>query len=436
MQDFLINKYQKYINLHGFKSIGLYVFTNFFSKGLSVLLIPFFTDPKYLSTADNGILSLFSSNILILTPLITLGMIQTTSTYFYKKSKSEFANSFTTSFIIALFFTIVSVIVLYLSKHYIQSKFDFPTQFIFLIPFLVFLTFSSEQVFTVMRNRNEVKQYTILGISKSIVEYGVSVILIVVLFQGWLGRIWGITISLLLINIFAVYYFYKNDYLHFKFNKQIIWEEIKFGAPVLVYQLSIFLAGSSNKLILAAYNVDKGELGIYSIACVLGSMIGVIAQSVMLYIQPKLFKSISSGQATLQSVKHDFFSLVKILTAFSLVCVAVVLFAYAFVINKVYSKGITYFFIVAIGSYIWNLNNYIFLFLLYHRQKRKILYISLLSIVFSLSINIYLVKKFLILGDAFASLIGTVIFVVLTFLFSYKLIKLSLLKKEPTEQIG
>jgi len=104
MQTFLINKYQKFINLHGFKSIGLYVFTNFFSKGLSVLLIPFFTDPKYLSTADNGILSLFSSNILILTPLITLGMIQTTSTYFYKKSKSEFANSFTTSFIIALFF--------------------------------------------------------------------------------------------------------------------------------------------------------------------------------------------------------------------------------------------------------------------------------------------------------------------------------------------
>jgi O-antigen/teichoic acid export membrane protein len=365
-----------------------------------------------------------------------LGMIQTTSTYFYKKSKSEFANSFTTSFIIALFFTIISIIVLYLSKNYIQSKFDFPTQFIFLIPFLVFLTFSSEQVFTVMRNRNEVKQYTILGISKSIVEYGVSVILIVVLFQGWLGRIWGITISLILINIFALYYFYKNDYLHFKFNKQIIWEEIKFGAPVLVYQLSIFLAGSSNKLILAAYNVDKGELGIYSIACVLGSMIGVIAQSVMLYIQPKLFKSISSGQATLQSVKHDFFSLVKILTAFSLVCVVVVLFAYAFVINKVYSKGIMYFFIVAIGSYIWNLNNYIFLFLLYHRQKKKILYISLLSIVFSLSINIYLVKKFLILGDAFASLIGTVIFVVLTCLFSYKLIITSLLKKEPTEQIG
>ena len=419
----IINQCKEVIKKPGFKSVGLYVFTNFFSKGISFILIPVFTNPAFLSPADNGILSLFGCNMIILAPFVSLGMIQSTSTDFYTKSKNEFANAFTSSFFVSCFFTIMSVLVLFMFRNFLQTKFEFPLSFVFLIPVLAFLTFSGEQLFAVIRNKNDVKQYAAVGIIKSILEYSIAVILIVFFFTGWKGRVWGITISLILVNLYAVYYYVKNKYLSFGFTKKQIWEELKFGTPVLIFQLSLFMAGISNKFVLAAYNVDKYELGIYSIACVLGVIIGSLAQSIMLYVQPQLYKSISSGEATMQSFREGFFKYFKILTVLLLICIGVVLFVYAFIINKVYSKGIIYFFLIAFTSYLWNLNYYIFLFLLYFKEKRKILVMSLISIPCSLAINIYLVKKYLIFGDALSGCISTLIFAGLTYLFTYKLIK-------------
>lgn len=419
----IINQCKEAIKKPGFKSIGLYVFTNFFSKGISFILIPIFTNPAFLSPTDNGILSLFGSNMIILAPFVSLGMIQSTSSDFYRKSKPEFANAFTSSFLVSCFLTIISMLILFSLKDYLQTKYQFPFSFVFLLPLLAFLTFSGEQLFAVMRNSNEVKRYATVGIVKTILEYSIAVIFIVFLFAGWQGRVWGITISLVMVNLYALYYYIKNKYLSFGFTKKQIWEELKFGLPVLIFQLSLFMAGSSNKLVLAAYDVDKHELGIYSIACVLGVIIGSLAQSIMLYVQPQLYKSISSGEATMQSFLKGFYRYFKILTALLFICIGAVLFAYAFIINKEYSKGITYFLLVAFTSYLWNLNYYFFLFLLYFKEKKKILIMSLISIPCSLSINIYLVKKYLIFGDALSGCISTLIFAGLTFLFTYKLIR-------------
>ena len=86
-----------------------------------------------------------------------------------------------------------------------------------------------------------------------------------------------------------------------------------------------------------------------------------------------------------------------------------------------YITGIPFFLIVTASSFIWGLNNYIFLFLLYHKAKRKILLLSFLSIGCSLIVNTLMVKNFLITGDAFAGLINTVIFGVMVVIITAKI---------------
>ncbi|MGG9960074.1 lipopolysaccharide biosynthesis protein [Ferruginibacter sp. SUN106] len=412
-----------------FKSVGTYIFTNFFSKGISFLLIPLFTNPLYLSPTDNGLLSLFSSNMILLAPFVSLGMIQSCTADFYKKSESDFAASFTSSFIISFLMAALAAILLFIFRDMLQQKFQFPTSFVFILPGLAFLIFSGEQLFALIRNRNEVKRFAIMGISKSIIEYAVSVVLIVFFLTGWMGRIWGIAISLIVVNLIAVVYYIKNKYISFQFKKTQLIDELKFGVPIFAFQLCVFMLGTSNKLFLAIYNVDKYQLGIYSIACVFGTMIGVVSQSILLYAQPQLYKSISKGEATIQTAKRDFLRYFMMLTGLSVACILVVLFAYYFLIDKVYLSGIKYFFLVALASYIWGLNYFLFLFLLYHKQKRKILKVTLISLACSITVNIIMVKNFLILGDALASLINTIIFSLLIIIFAQKIIKDTLTKK-------
>ncbi len=418
----IINSVSTVFKNKGYQSVAAYIFTNFFSKGISLLLLPLFTNPAYLTPADNGLLSLFSSNLMLLSPLICLGMLQSANADFFKKSKVEFAQSLTGSFFIAFILMIFSIVLLYIFKNLLQSKFDFPASFVFIIPALVFLTFCSEQFFTLLRNRNEVKNFTFFGITKALIEYAVAVILIVFFFKGWLGRVYGIAISLIAINLFSCFYLYKKNYLQLKITKAQIWEEVKFGLPIFVTQLCVFMLGSTNKLFLAIYNVDKEKLGVYAIACLFGSLVGYLGQSILLYAQPKLFKAISSGEAAFMHIKKLFLEYLKIFSIVAIICIAVVFFVFYFVINKLYQPGIPFFLIVALSSFIWNLNYYFFLFLLYYKAKRLILKISLISIIFSIITNIILVKNFLILGDAIASLINTIVFGVLVFVFSKKFI--------------
>ena len=363
--------------------------------------------------------------MILLAPMISLGMIQSSTADFYKKTRDDFSVSLITNFFIAAIMALFASALLLIFKDVLVQKFNFPLSFIYILPVLAFLIFSSEQLFALIRNRNEIKRFTIIGISKSIIEYALSVILVVFFLDGWTGRIWGIAISLIVVNLYSIWYYAKNKYIIFSFRKHQVWDELKFGVPVFVFQLCVFMLGATNKLFLAIFDVDKYELGIYAIACVLGAMVGTMAQSILLYVQPQLYKSISSGEATIQSIKHDFFRYFKLLSSLSLVCIAVVVFAYCFLINKIYLSGLYYFFIVALSSFIWALNYFLFLFLLYYKKKRMILNVALISITCSVIVNIVLVKNYLILGDALSGLIDTLIFSGIILVVVPKLIKTS-----------
>ncbi|HMI78099.1 MAG TPA: oligosaccharide flippase family protein [Ferruginibacter sp.] len=415
---YIVTKIKSVVQNPAYRSVATYIFTNFFSKGISFLLIPLFTNPRYLTPEDNGVLSLFSSNMILLAPFISLGMLQSASADFFKKTKQEFSVSLTTNFVIAGLMAMLATLVLYIFREALWEKFELPFSFVYIIPALAFLIFCSDQLFILIRNQNEVKRFAVLGISKSIMEYAVSVILIVFFFEGWVGRIWGIAISLLLINGFSIWYYLKNNFIKFSFQKYLVWEELKFGVPIFVFQLSIFLLGATNKLFLAIFNVDKHELGIYAIACILGAMVGTISQSIMLFIQPQLYTTLGSGTATYPAIKKIFINYFKMLTSLSLACVAVVVFVYFYLINKIYLPGIKYFFVVALACYILALNYFLFLFLVFYKEKRKILKLALVSIGCSIAIGTFMVKYFLIWGDALASLINTVIFLVLVLIFS------------------
>lgn len=428
----MVTRLKNVLKNPAYSSVGKYIFTNFFSKGVSFLLIPLFTNPKYLTPADNGVLSLFTSNMILIAPFIALGMIQSSAADFFKRTREEFAASFTSSFFMAATMTVLSIMVLYVFKDALWEKFDLPSSFIFIIPALSFMIFCSEQLFALIRNRNEVNRYAIMGISKSILEYGVSVVLVVYFFTGWEGRIWGIAISLIAINLAGTWYYFNKGYIRFDFQKSRLWEELKFGLPIFVFQLCVFMLGATNKLFLAIFNVDKAELGIYAIACILGSIVGTVAQSILLYVQPQLYKTISSGNATIQSVKHIFVNYLMMLTVLSILSVGVAVFTYYFLINPVYLSGMKYFFVVALQAFIWALNYFVFMFLLYHKEKRQILLISTFSIFSSIIINTLMVKYFLIWGDALSSLINTLIFSVLVIFFTKNII-LRTFKKQETD---
>src|SRR6187402_102985 len=95
----------KYSKSQQLKSIAIYTFSNFFNKGISFLLLFYFA--HVLTESDFGLLNLFSNSILFLMPFVSMGILQSANTEFFKLGKKEFKNFFSTTLLMPVAVTLL-----------------------------------------------------------------------------------------------------------------------------------------------------------------------------------------------------------------------------------------------------------------------------------------------------------------------------------------
>lgn len=405
-----------------YRSVATYVIVLFFSRGVSFLLLPLFTNPKYLTPEDNGMLSFFSSNMILLTPFITLGLVQSSSRDFFAKDEGHFKKSFTQNLIIAFGMMLMVIGILLLFSNYFNQKLHINGYLVFIIPFLIYLTLFNDMFLTILRNKNEVRFFAVVNICKTILEYGASVALVVFMLKGWYGRVGGIIIAAVLINFVSLYYLWKKKYLDFGFNIKHIIEELKFSVPIILFQLCVFMLGLSNKAFLSFFEIDKAEIGIYAIATIFGAMVGGFSYGASYYTQPQLYKAFKDEGVNYKVFKPHLIRFIKLLSLITLGCVAMVLVLYYYFVDKLYLKGMGYFFVGAAASYLWAINNFYFQVMIYSKWNRKMLYLTLISLLLSFCTRFLLVKYFGIWGDVWSTLLSTIFFTILIFIFLNKFI--------------
>lgn len=407
-------------NKKGLRSAGIYTFTNFFTKGISFLLIPVFTNPKFLTPADNGLLSLFSSSVIFLMPFISLGLTQSTSTDFFKLAKKEFKDFFTTSFALTIITTLLSVTVIYLLKDFLHLKYGLPVDLVWIIPAVTFLNFCSEQITGLIRNNNEPLKYLGIGITKTAVELSIALLLIIVYKYGWMGRVTGMIVALVLISGYALYYFVKNGYLFGRIKIEFIKAELLYALPIIVMQASMFIMSSSDKFFLAS---DHALLGVYTIACTFASAIVIFSTALMQYFSPKIFLLLSADVVEYSKIRKLLF---YYFTAMAGNLILFIIFAsvfYHLFINVKYHEALKYIYFIAAGYFFWALASILYSFLLYYKEKRKIIVHSVLCMIVAITSNYYFIKKWSAFGAGIALMVSYFIVLFITIIVTKKHLK-------------
>ncbi len=397
------------------KSVGIYTFTNFFSKAVSFLLLFVFTNPVYISPSENGLLSLFSTSILLLMPFLAMGIVHSVSADFFKLPQKEFRDFFTSGFMMPVIVMLFSVIVLFFLKGWLKESYGFPSSFIWLIPLVTFLIFCNEQLLGLIRNNNEPLQYLWANIGKTIVEFGLSFVLVVYFACRWQGRVAGIVVAYLLLFFYAIYYFKKKGYLFGSVKKQYIQSELIYAVPIIALQASIFSMNASDKFFLSHFTEDGNKtVGIYSIACIFASVINILSMALLQYFFPKIYAGLSEKIIEYRAVRKNFFTyLLVMFTGFVMVVILTPLL-YRFFINEAYHPGLEYLFLLCTGTFLWAISYFFYSFLLYYKEKRKLLYLSLICIGISLSSNYFLIRS----GSAFQAALANCITYSLVFVFT------------------
>jgi O-antigen/teichoic acid export membrane protein len=392
------------------QSIGIYTFTNFFGKGVSFLLLFIYTNPKFITPSENGLLSLLSNSIVFLIPFVSMGILQSTSTDFFKLDKKEFKDFFTTGFLMPLIISVLSFIVLFLFRDYLKTTYGFPYKFVLIIPIITFLTFTYEQLISLIRNNNEPLRFLGVNLSKTFLELGLSVILVVFFAFRWKGRVIGILTAYTVSGIYAFYYFFKKGYLIGIIKKKYIHSELIYAIPIIALQACVFTMNASDKFFLSNFTHDHNKtVGIYGTACLFASVITVLCTAYLQYLFPKIYSTLSARTVDYNSLKKHFYSYVVVMIFGSIIIMALTPFLYKYFINHQYYPALKYIYFLGGGYFLWAITYYFYSYLLYYKRKKKILLLSVTSIIISLACNYFFISRWSAEGAAISVFIGYLI---------------------------
>jgi O-antigen/teichoic acid export membrane protein len=389
-----LKKLKRISKLPVVKSIGIYTFTNFFSKATSFLVLFIYTNPAYITPEENGLLSLFSNGLTFLMPFLAMGIIHSTSTDFFKLPHKEFKDFFTSGFVPPFLMMFVSTLLLFIFKEPLHEKYGLPYMLFWLIPLLTFFNFLNEQFLNIARSTNKPTLFMKINMTKGLTEIFFSVILVVFFAYGWKGRVAGITIAFTLSALWAIYYFYTNDFIFGKIKKKYLKSELVYALPAIAMQASIYCVNASDKFFLANFTDDNNKtVGIYSIAFIFASVLLMLCNGMLQYFFPKIFANLSSENPNYHSIKKQFFLFTGIMGAGTIGLIIFIPLCYNLGIHEDYHSALNYYYYFCLGFFFWGINYFFYSYLLYYKAKRRLLTLSIISIVISLSTYYFFIKN-------------------------------------------
>ena len=410
--------FKKYSTHRETRAVALYTVSNFFNKGISFLLLFYFT--RVLSEADFGMLSLFSNGMLFLIPFLSLGILQSASTDYFRLNEREFRQFFTSSFVLPALMALLAFVVLALFYPYLTAQFHVPSSFVWMLPLLTWMQFVSELLSVMLRNREEPLRYLKVNAGRLLIELGTAVVLISIWKWGWMARVEGMLLAYLLLTVYALQYFRKAGFFSGPI-QAVVWRaELIYSIPVIGFQLAVFFLAASSVYFLQAFSGNLAEVGVYSIAVTFASLINVFCVALLQYVQPKLFGLLSAAQPDYRAIRRQLLLYTGAVVAFTLLACLLVPLVYRYFMKESYQAGLPWFFKLALGQLFWAIAYGCCMFLFYNKQKKKLLLFAVFAAAGSFICNAFMIGTGGASGAASASLLGYSIALVLSFLFVRK----------------
>ncbi|MFW6016200.1 MAG: oligosaccharide flippase family protein [bacterium] len=257
------------------KAGSWYTISNFFSRGLSFLTIPIFT--RLLSTADYGVVSIYTTWVGIFTIIMTLDLKASVGRgkYDFKVDYNEFVSSVIfLSFMIFIFFLIIFNV---FNDFFIQLT-GLPKLLFYIMVFQAYFAFVKEYTVNKFRFEYRYKIVSIVTILMNITGITLSVFLILNVFQeqSYLGRIIGIASVTILVGIFWFFYLLVRG--RTLVNREYWIYALVLSVPLVMHNVSGVINSQFDRIVINRYISDSAT-GIYSFAYNIGMIITVLLVS-------------------------------------------------------------------------------------------------------------------------------------------------------------
>lgn len=397
------------------KNSGIYILAIFLEKSIPFLLLPILT--RYLTTADYGIVSMFSVLVGLSMPIVSIGMKPAILRSYYKDD-INFTTYINSALSLLLISTAFLLIIAYIFADFITSITEFPQNWLFTVIFVAVGQFIVGILLVIWQAEYKALQFGTFNILVTSINIGLSVYLIVALGYGWDGRVIGKLFAYVLFSLIALQILYQKQLISFSISFQYIKHLLLFGVPLIPHLLSNFVISMSDRIFITNM-VGIDETGIYTVGYQIGMIISVLAYSFNKAWHPWLFEKLKNGKQEIKikivKITYGYFLLIIVL-AFVLSLIAP-WFINIF-IGEAFTGSVQYVFWIALG-YAFQGMTYMVINYIYFEEKTHLLtWLTILSAGLNIVLNYILIKKYGAIGAAQATTVTFLIQFLLTWIVS------------------
>jgi len=381
--------------LQGF---AIYFGTSVLNRALPFLLLPLLT--AYLGTEQYGVLSLYQAILAIALPIIGMNMSVNVTRIFFKEPREVIAQ--TVSAVLAVLSCSVAALTLIavLVATFRGGIMGIPPFWLIAIPLIVGATSVNDLGLTILRNQQRAFNYGVLEISKTALELGITLYLVIQLQQGWEGRVAGIAISSIVLGSISAHRLWKSKLISRVLTRDRVNSVLRLSLPFIPHALGTALISMSDRFFIGQL-LDTSAVGIYAAGAQLGMIMSVIVTSFNRSWSPWFFKTlaINTDQARKRIVQVTYMGFGTYLL------IAVILSAFASwlflkMTAEEFHSGITVIPWITFGYAMQGMYTLVFGYAVHAARTHQLALITATVTVITLALNYWLISTNGIVGAA------------------------------------
>jgi O-antigen/teichoic acid export membrane protein len=404
------------------KDTLVYGLGNIAVKIVGLILIPLFSNPKYFSIEDFGVLGVLEISALVLTACMASALPQSLTRWFWdidhrENQKGVFFMSFAAQLIVSLLFCILLVPLSSALSMMIFSKPDWSKVITYVIIGSAIQSVSNITN-TLMRLQSKSVLYTVTNLFKLTFVLSLSLYFILVRKMGlegyYLAQLIGNAFLVLLLSGYTI----KNSRIFF--SKSIFFEMSSYGFPLFLANISAVALNVVDRFSLNSLALLK-SVALYTLASKITSVLKLtINDSMKLALGPMMLKKIGSPDI------QRFYSKVSTYTSYVLMFAVIGVSLFSFELIKVIAKSrefwgaVVVIPVLSLSIFFINLKDFTVYGLHVAKKSRIIGLIVVFSTLLSLGLNFLLIPIWDITGAALATLVSQLIFWLISYYYSQK----------------
>ena len=255
---------------------SLYSLFSFLGQGCNFLILILVAG--YILPADYGKLSIFSTIATFMGYFIGLSTYGYVSISYFRETYSVFKKDFTAIFFIHILSLLVLALVAILLTDNMVKALETTRPLLFYALIISFgnLLFTIHQDY--LRIQERLKSYGIWSITNVLLNFVLTLTFVILLKQGWLGRIDAQLVGMLILGLLAVVSFWHSKLFSIDFSWKRYKTIVLFGLPMIPHLATIWIKQGLDRYIIN-YHYTTYEVGIFSFAISLVTVIVMIGSA-------------------------------------------------------------------------------------------------------------------------------------------------------------